>query len=778
MSSTISTPKYATVIIGTGAGDYSNPLTNNSSITPPALGDNNMDTVGASGVYSDLGGGASLTNNGIVDGASGTYEGYYKSGGTGGIGVYLRTAGSSVTNNEGHIFGGTGGGSYDGSAGTGGVGVSLTGASSYLKNFATVAGGAGGYGGYAGGTGNGGAGGKGVVLAAGATASNYLSIQGGKGGKSDSGSGGAGGVGVSNPGGGALNNFDLIKGGNAYYGGAGGDGVDMTGGTLTNTFLSSNTQIGGGAANSATGNGSGGVGVNMTGGSVVNGENTSISGGNINTHNTLGTGNGGVGVVLTSGATLANSGNVAGGAATAGAGGVGVNVGANATAPTEVQVTNLSSESAAGHIAGGSSVYGTGGNAVDLAANTSLDNFMTATGISGGGSNDGTGGVGVDLTGTGAQFTNSGSVYGGSSGTGTAGAGVEMAAGTTVSNSGAIHGGASASAIGGVGVELNGGTLVTSGLLEGGSSDGNSSMLVDAVQFGSGHAQMDVESGATFYGDIGGFNTNSAVYIAGLNTTQVYDDFHGTYRSSHTLTLGAHDVLQFDGAFAGESFLLTTDGSGTLLTVTCYRRGTQILTERGEVAIESLHIGEQVRTLSGASRPIRWIGRRSYSGDLVWGNRDVLPILIRQGALEENVPTRDLWVSPEHAMYIDGMLIPAALLVNGVSIVQEEWVDEVSYFHLEFDSHEVIVAEGALSESFVDDESRQLFDNASEYHELHPQSPPQPARFCAPRVEDGYELEAVRQQLAARAETGRSVIGVESLANWNRIAPATTELRL
>jgi len=118
------------------------------------------------------------------------------------------------------------------------------------------------------------------------------------------------------------------------------------------------------------------------------------------------------------------------------------------------------------------------------------------------------------------------------------------------------------------------------------------------------------------------------------------------------------------------------------------------------------------------------------------------------------------------------------LLVNGVSIVQEEWVDEVSYFHLEFDSHEVIVAEGALSESFVDDESRQLFDNASEYHELHPQSPPQPARFCAPRVEDGYELEAVRQQLAARAETGRSVIGVESLANWNRIAPATTELRL
>jgi O-antigen biosynthesis protein len=100
-------------------------------------------------------------------------------------------------------------------------------------------------------------------------------------------------------------------------------------------------------------------------------------------------------------------------------------------------------------------------------------------------------------------------------------------------------------------------------------------------------------------------------------------------------------------------------------------------------------------------------------------------------------------------MFIDGMLIPAAALVNGVSIVQEAEIDEVTYIHLEFDTHTVIYAEGAASESFVDDESRAMFDNAAEYARLYPDAVVKPARFCAPRVEDGEELEAARRRLAA-----------------------------
>jgi Hint domain-containing protein len=160
-------------------------------------------------------------------------------------------------------------------------------------------------------------------------------------------------------------------------------------------------------------------------------------------------------------------------------------------------------------------------------------------------------------------------------------------------------------------------------------------------------------------------------------------------------------------------------------------------------------------TASGVLKPIRWIGRRYHSAEVAFENPRILPIRIRAGAIGEGVPTRDLWVSPEHAMYIDGMLIPAAALVNRTSITQEEFVDAVTYIHLEFDAHTIIYAEGAASESFVDDESRRMFDNADEYTILYPGAAVETARFCAPRVEDGEELERVRRRLstcAARVE--------------------------
>jgi autotransporter passenger strand-loop-strand repeat protein len=206
--------------------------------------------------------------------------------------------------------------------------------------------------------------------------------------------------------------------------------------------------------------------------------------------------------------------------------------------------------------------------------------------------------------------------------------------------------------------------------------------------------------------------------------------------------------------YASEYFRLTPDGArGTFITLEgtpCYCRGTLILTDHGEVPVDELRIGDRLITLSGVVRPIRWIGRRSYSGRFVSGNRDVLPVLIRAGALADGVPRRDLHVSPLHAMYIDGVLVPAAALSNGTSIVQADSVDLVEYFHLELESHDIILAEGAPSESFVNDDSRGMFHNAAEYRELYPDAPVVAARFCAPRVEEGEILEAVRSRLALR----------------------------
>jgi hypothetical protein len=158
-----------------------------------------------------------------------------------------------------------------------------------------------------------------------------------------------------------------------------------------------------------------------------------------------------------------------------------------------------------------------------------------------------------------------------------------------------------------------------------------------------------------------------------------------------------------------------------------------------------------VATASGALRPIKWIGRRSYGGRFIMGRRDILPICFKAGSLDNNVPKRDLWISPHHAMYLDGVLIEAKDLVNGVSIVQAEHVDKVEYVHIELESHDVIIAEGALSETFIDDNSRGMFHNAHEYAALYPHEAAAAAHYCAPRHEDGYEVETVRRRIALRA---------------------------
>ncbi len=234
-------------------------------------------------------------------------------------------------------------------------------------------------------------------------------------------------------------------------------------------------------------------------------------------------------------------------------------------------------------------------------------------------------------------------------------------------------------------------------------------------------------------------------------------------------------TLNFGTAGANHLFNLASDGSsGISLGIACYLRGTRILSDRGEVPVEALAIGDPLVTVSGEARPIRWIGTRKYAARFAARNREIWPVRIAAGALGEGVPKRDLFVSPQHAMFLDGVLIPAIALTNGASISQTEPTAVVEYFHLELDTHDVIMAEGAAAETFVDDDSRGMFQNAAEFHARYPGTPREPARFCAPRVEDGEELEAIRRRIAAPKGSQEAVAsrlsGLLEVAERGRIA--------
>lgn len=166
----------------------------------------------------------------------------------------------------------------------------------------------------------------------------------------------------------------------------------------------------------------------------------------------------------------------------------------------------------------------------------------------------------------------------------------------------------------------------------------------------------------------------------------------------------------------------TVDGNNSTdtLNVTCFYAGTMVRTPHGEVKVETLKRGDLVLTSDGRSVPISWLGRQTVS-TLFGDPLRVLPIRIKAGALAETVPTRDLLLSPDHALLVEGALIQAGALVNGTSIVRERNVPRVfTYYHVELDDHSLILAENTPAETFVDNVDRLGFDNWAEHEALYP----------------------------------------------------------
>jgi hypothetical protein len=546
----------------------------------------------------------------------------------------------------------------------------------------------------------------------------------------------------------------------------------------------------------------GGVGIYLTTGTISN--SGTVSGGAGSTQGPAFPTDGGYGLSASGAGVILNAGEIRGGA-----GGAGNNGALYSAAGGAVYLYGASLENTGLILGGAGGAYqagsagqgGAGGNGVKLDLYATLSNSGTIQGGAGGaGAQAGSGGYGVFMQ-IYSTLINTGVITGGAAGTG-----------TTPEGSGA-------------GVYLRGGVLVDSGTISGAART-NSSGEQYAVRFGViDAATLVVEAGAKFGGvvwangiqpdvlELGGsaavtlsgigseykyfnnirfagsgpeviagnsYGLANGVTIAGMvaRDTIVLDGFAAsgkTVANGAELTLsggGVLETLDIAGSLSAADFTISVlDGNTTITNeVLCFRAGTRIAVPGGEVAVEDLRIGDAVMTLHAGPQRVRWIGRRAYDARFIAGNFMAVPVEIAAGALAPGVPSRALRVSPGHGLHVDGVLVPAWRLINGVSITQPLVSGVVAYFHLELDSHEIVLAEGCPMESYLEIGTRLQFENANEVD----------GAMAAPgltRVGDGFWLEAIRARVARRAGIVRAegrgalrgwvdVAGPERLSGW------------
>jgi hypothetical protein len=162
------------------------------------------------------------------------------------------------------------------------------------------------------------------------------------------------------------------------------------------------------------------------------------------------------------------------------------------------------------------------------------------------------------------------------------------------------------------------------------------------------------------------------------------------------------------------------DGGNDCKPKCCFLKGTRIATPRGEVLVEELQIGDEVCTHDGI-KTIKWIGYDKFrkTAGKAW-HKSVMPIRVARFAIDDHTPHRDLYLSPAHCLYLDGVLISVVHLINETSIAAPapSTMDTIEYYHIEFDSHEVIYAEGAAVESYLGT-NRENFSNFVQYERLY-----------------------------------------------------------
>lgn len=315
--------------------------------------------------------------------------------------------------------------------------------------------------------------------------------------------------------------------------------------------------------------------------------------------------------------------------------------------------------------------------------------------------------------------------------------------------------------------------------------EGNDALLEQGVPQGYVQFNTNPSISGSFYihlpqppsGGHPGFDPQSVSYFAGDDRIYIEEAVSGpltaTYTPGSTIsgtllissgTTPIYEFTHFNGSAALDYQAVATTvtdpitGTPNVAAIelfVCFARGTRIATPDGERRVESLRAGDTVLIAEhGATRSarIRWVGQRRL--DLAAHPRPELaaPIRIRAGALGANLPTRDLLVSPDHALLLDARLVRAKLLVNGMTVVQERAMAAVTYHHVELDDHAVLLAEGVPAESYLDTGNRGFFAG-EDIVALHPDLMVDAASTgaCAPYARTEAEVAPLWETLAHRA---------------------------
>ena len=267
--------------------------------------------------------------------------------------------------------------------------------------------------------------------------------------------------------------------------------------------------------------------------------------------------------------------------------------------------------------------------------------------------------------------------------------------------------------------------------------------------FETSDTAIDDEAGALFF-DNGTYLGSFVQTIDGVDVTFLVVRSFGPASASTTYAIAnLPSSLTSSGAQVNDLLPDTLPTLNTAALAECFAAGTMIATPDGECAVEDLAIGDVIVTADGHTVPVRWVGRQTLHKIFTPPHR-FTPVRVKAGALGDGLPHADLVLTADHALIIDGLAINAGALVNEITIAFEPFAalpERITLYHVETESHDVILANGAPAETFIDYLGRGAFDNYEEYLSLYGDQPVI-AEMPFPRVSSRRQLPSdLRQRL-------------------------------